>query len=215
MRKIKLILLGAPGAGKGTQAEIISKKLSIPAISTGNRIREAIAAGTEMGKNAKEFIDSGALVPDEVVIGIIKDRLAADDCENGFILDGFPRTVPQAQALDAMGVEITDVLSIEVADEKIIERMGGRRVCKKCGASYHIVFNPSENGEFCSCGEELSIRSDDAPEVVAKRLETYHTMTEPLKDFYEKKGLLKLVYGQEKLEDTTALTMAALGIDEG
>lgn len=215
MRKIKLILLGAPGAGKGTQAEIISKKLSIPAISTGNMIREAIAAGTEMGKNAKEFIDSGALVPDEVVIGIIKDRLAADDCANGFILDGFPRTVPQAQALDAMGVEITDVLSIEVADEKIIERMGGRRVCKKCGASYHIVFNPSENGEFCSCGEELSIRSDDAPEVVAKRLETYHTMTEPLKDFYEKKGLLKLVYGQEKLEDTTALTMAALGIDEG
>lgn len=215
MRKIKLILLGAPGAGKGTQAEIISKKLSIPAISTGNMIREAIAAGTEMGKNAKEFIDSGALVPDEVVIGIIKDRLAADDCENGFILDGFPRTVPQAQALDAMGVEITDVLSIEVADEKIIERMGGRRVCKKCGASYHIVFNPSENGGFCSCGEELTIRSDDAPEVVAKRLETYHTMTEPLKDFYEKKGLLKLVYGQEKLEDTTALTMAALGIDEG
>ena len=215
MRKIKLILLGAPGAGKGTQAEIISKKLSIPAISTGNMIREAIAAGTEMGKNAKEFIDSGALVPDEVVIGIIKDRLAADDCANGFILDGFPRTVPQAQALDAMGVEITDVLSIEVADEKIIERMGGRRVCKKCGASYHIVFNPSENGEFCSCGEELSIRSDDAPEVVAKRLDTYHTMTEPLKDFYEKKGLLKLVYGQEKLEDTTALTMAALGIDEG
>ena len=215
MRKIKLILLGAPGAGKGTQAEIISKKLSIPSISTGNMIREAIAAGTEMGKNAKEFIDSGALVPDEVVIGIIKDRLAADDCANGFILDGFPRTVPQAQALDAMGVEITDVLSIEVADEKIIERMGGRRVCKKCGASYHIVFNPSENGEFCSCGEELTIRSDDAPEVVAKRLETYHTMTEPLKDFYEKKGLLKLVYGQEKLEDTTALTMAALGIDEG
>ena len=215
MRKIKLILLGAPGAGKGTQAEIISKKLSIPAISTGNMIREAIAAGTEMGKNAKEFIDSGALVPDEVVIGIIKDRLAADDCANGFILDGFPRTVPQAQALDAMGVEITDVLSIEVADEKIIERMGGRRVCKKCGASYHIVFNPSENGEFCSCGEELTIRSDDAPEVVAKRLDTYHTMTEPLKDFYEKKGILKLVYGQEKLEDTTALTMAALGIDEG
>lgn len=215
MRKIKLILLGAPGAGKGTQAEIISKKLSIPAISTGNMIREAISAGTEMGKNAKEFIDSGALVPDEVVIGIIKDRLAADDCANGFILDGFPRTVPQAQALDAMGVEITDVLSIEVADEKIIERMGGRRVCKKCGASYHIVFNPSENGEFCSCGEELTIRSDDAPEVVAKRLETYHTMTEPLKDFYEKKGILKLVYGQEKLEDTTALTMAALGIDEG
>lgn len=210
MRKIKLILLGAPGAGKGTQAELISKKFSIPAISTGNMIREAIAAGTEMGKNAKSFIDSGALVPDEVVIGIIKDRLKADDCENGFILDGFPRTVPQAEALDAMGVEITDVLSIEVADEKIIERMGGRRVCKKCGASYHVVFNPPAEEGVCACGEALTIRSDDDPAVVAKRLETYHSTTEPLKDFYQKKGLLKLVEGQDKLEDTTALTMAAL-----
>ena len=134
MRKIKLILLGAPGAGKGTQAEIISKKYAIPSISTGNMIREAIAAGTEMGRNAKSFIDSGALVPDEVVIGIIKERLAKPDCENGFILDGFPRTVPQAQALDDMGVEITDVISVEVPDEKIVERMGGRRVCKSCGA---------------------------------------------------------------------------------
>ena len=172
MRKIKLIRLGAPGAGKGTQAEIISKKYAIPSISTGNMIREAIAAGTEMGRNAKSFIDSGALVPDEVVIGIIKERLAKPDCENGFILDGFPRTVPQAQALDDMGVEITDVISIEVPDEKIVERMGGRRVCKSCGASYHVKFNPSENGEFCDCGELLTIRSDDAPEVVKKRLET-------------------------------------------
>lgn len=210
MRKIKLILLGAPGAGKGTQAEIISKKYAIPSISTGNMIREAIAAGTEMGKNAKSFIDSGALVPDEVVIGIIKERLAKPDCENGFILDGFPRTVPQAQALDDMGVEITDVISIEVPDEKIVERMGGRRVCKSCGASYHVKFNPSENGEFCDCGELLTIRSDDAPEVVKKRLETYHSQTEPLKGFYEAKGILKLVEGQEKLEDTTALTQAAL-----
>lgn len=210
MRKIKLILLGAPGAGKGTQAEIISKKYAIPSISTGNMIREAIAAGTEMGRNAKSFIDSGALVPDEVVIGIIKERLAKPDCENGFILDGFPRTVPQAQALDDMGVEITDVISIEVPDEKIVERMGGRRVCKSCGASYHVKFNPSENGEFCDCGELLTIRSDDAPEVVKKRLETYHSQTEPLKDFYEAKGILKLVEGQEKLEDTTALTQAAL-----
>lgn len=210
MRKIKLILLGAPGAGKGTQAEIISKKYAIPSISTGNMIREAIAAGTEMGRNAKSFIDSGALVPDEVVIGIIKERLAKPDCENGFILDGFPRTVPQAQALDDMGVEITDVISIEVPDEKIVERMGGRRVCKSCGASYHVKFNPSENGEFCDCGELLTIRSDDAPEVVTKRLETYHSQTEPLKDFYEAKGILKLVEGQEKLEDTTALTQAAL-----
>ena len=209
MRKIKLILLGAPGAGKGTQAEIISKKYAIPSISTGNMIREAIAAGTEMGRNAKSFIDSGALVPDEVVIGIIKERLAKPDCENGFILDGFPRTVPQAQALDDMGVEITDVISIEVPDEKIVERMGGRRVCKSCGASYHVKFNPSENGEFCDCGELLTIRSDDAPEVVKKRLETYHSQTEPLKGFYEAKGILKLVEGQEKLEDTTALTQAA------
>lgn len=210
MRKIKLILLGAPGAGKGTQAEIISKKYAIPSISTGNMIREAIAAGTEMGRNAKSLIDSGALVPDEVVIGIIKERLAKPDCENGFILDGFPRTVPQAQALDDMGVEITDVISIEVPDEKIVERMGGRRVCKSCGASYHVKFNPSENGEFCDCGELLTIRSDDAPEVVKKRLETYHSQTEPLKGFYEAKGILKLVEGQEKLEDTTALTQAAL-----
>ena len=210
MRKIKLILLGAPGAGKGTQAEIISKKYAIPSISTGNMIREAIAAGTEMGRNAKSFIDSGALVPDEVVIGIIKERLAKPDCENGFILDGFPRTVPQAQALDDMGVEITDVIRIEVPDEKIVERMGGRRVCKSCGASYHVKFNPSENGEFCDCGELLTIRSDDAPEVVKKRLETYHSQTEPLKGFYEAKGILKLVEGQEKLEDTTALTQAAL-----
>ena len=210
MRKIKLILLGAPGAGKGTQAEIISKKYAIPSISTGNMIREAIAAGTEMGRNAKSFIDSGALVPDEVVIGIIKERLAKPDCENGFILDGFPRTVPQAQALDDMGVEITDVISIEVPDEKIVERMGGRRVCKSCGASYHVKFNPSENGEFCDCGVLLTIRSDDAPEVVKKRLETYHSQTEPLKGFYEAKGILKLVEGQEKLEDTTALTQAAL-----
>ena len=210
MRKIKLILLGAPGAGKGTQAEIISKKYAIPSISTGNMIREAIAAGTEMGRNAKSFIDSGALVPDEVVIGIIKERLAKPDCENGFILDGFPRTVPQAQALDDMGVEITDVISIEVPDEKIVERMGGRRVCKSCGASYHVKLNPSENGEFCDCGELLTIRSDDAPEVVKKRLETYHSQTEPLKGFYEAKGILKLVEGQEKLEDTTALTQAAL-----
>ena len=214
MRKIKLILLGAPGAGKGTQAEIISKKYAIPSISTGNMIREAIAAGTEMGRNAKSFIDSGALVPDEVVIGIIKERLAKPDCENGFILDGFPRTVPQAQALDDMGVEITDVISIEVPDEKIVERMGGRRVCKSCGASYHVKFNPSENGEFCDCGELLTIRSDDAPEVVKKRLETYHSQTEPLKGFYEAKGILKLVEGQEKLEDTTALTQAALEADK-
>jgi adenylate kinase len=211
MRKINLILLGAPGAGKGTQAEIISKRYSIPAISTGNMIREAIANGTEMGLSAKKYTDSGALVPDDVVIGIIKERLAHDDCRNGFILDGFPRTVPQAEALDAMGVEITDVISIEVADEDIVTRMSGRRVCKKCGASYHTIFNPSKNGDKCeNCGEELSIRADDAPEVVLKRLAAFHEQTEPLKGYYEKKGNLKIVIGQEKLEDTTALTQAAL-----
>lgn len=209
-RIIKLILLGAPGAGKGTQAEIISEKYEIPAISTGAIIREAIQNGTEMGLSAKSYIESGALVPDEVVIGIIKDRLAQSDCENGFILDGFPRTVPQADALDKMGVEITDVISIEVPDERILKRMGGRRVCKKCGATFHTEYKPSPNGDKCPCGEELSIRSDDDPAVVAQRLETYHEMTEPLKDFYAQKGLLKIVEGQEELEDTTALTQKAL-----
>ena len=210
MRKINLILLGAPGAGKGTQAEIISDKFEIPSISTGAMIREAIAAGSELGLRVKSYIDNGELVPDAVVIDIIKERLAKPDCANGFILDGFPRTVPQAAALDEMGVEITDVISIEVADESIMERMGGRRVCKKCGATYHTKYKPSPNGEKCACGADLIIRSDDDPEVVKSRLVVYHEQTEPLKDFYQEKGLLKLVYGQEKLEDTTALTMEAL-----
>lgn len=210
MRKINLILLGAPGAGKGTQAEIISEKFAIPSISTGAMIREAIAAGSELGLRVKSYIDKGELVPDAVVIDIIKERLAKPDCANGFILDGFPRTVPQAAALDEMGVEITDVISIEVADESIMERMGGRRVCKKCGATYHTKYNPSPNGTRCACGEELIIRSDDDPEVVKSRLVVFHEQTEPLKDFYQEKGLLKLVYGQEILEETTALTMEAL-----
>lgn len=209
-RKINLILLGAPGAGKGTQAEIISEKYSIPAISTGAIIREEIASGSALGETVKSYTGKGELVPDAVVIDIIKSRLAKDDCANGFILDGFPRTVPQAAALDEMGVEITDVISIEVADEDIMERMSGRRVCSKCGLTFHTKFNPSPAGENCTCGEKLTIRNDDAPEVVKSRLVIYHEQTEPLKDFYEKKGLLKLVYGQEKLEDTTALTIKAL-----
>ena len=209
-REIKLILLGAPGAGKGTQAEIISKDYAIPAISTGAIIRAAIKNGTEMGLAAREYTDRGALVPDSVVIGIIKERLAEPDCERGFILDGFPRTVPQAEALDEMGVEITDVISIEVDDEKILERMSGRRVCKACGATYHVKYNPSPLGDRCACGEELTIRADDDPEVVKSRLETYHEQTEPLKEFYSSKGKLKIVVGQERLEDTTALTKAAL-----
>ena len=209
-REIKLILLGAPGAGKGTQAEIISKDYAIPAISTGAIIRAAIKNGTEMGLAAREYTERGALVPDSVVIGIIKERLAEPDCERGFILDGFPRTVPQAEALDEMGVEITDVISIEVDDEKILERMSGRRVCKACGATYHVKYNPSPLGDRCACGEELTIRADDDPEVVKSRLVTYHEQTEPLKEFYSSKGKLKIVMGQERLEDTTALTKAAL-----
>ena len=210
---MKIIFLGAPGAGKGTQAEIVSERLSIPAISTGAIIREALKSGTEMGLAAKKYIDAGALVPDEVVIGIIKERLAKEDCEGGFILDGFPRTVPQAEALDRMGVKIDVVLSIEVADEAIVERMSGRRVCDACGASFHVKFKPSKDGEKCDkCGNVLSIRRDDAPEVVQSRLTVYHETTEPLKDYYAKTGILKLVEGQDKVEDTTALTLAALGI---
>ena len=210
---MNIIFLGAPGAGKGTQAEIVSARLSIPAISTGAIIREALKAGTEMGLAAKKFIDAGALVPDEVVIGIIKERLAKDDCANGFILDGFPRTVPQAEALDKMGVKIDAVLSLEVADEAIVERMSGRRVCDKCGASYHTKYLPAKDGVHCdACGNALTVRRDDAPEVVLSRLEVYHSTTEPLKDYYTKVGVLKLVEGQEKVEDTTALTLKALGI---
>lgn len=212
-RTIRLILLGAPGAGKGTQAEKIAAAANIPTISTGAIIREAIATGTEMGTLAKSYIERGALVPDEVVIGIIRDRLGKDDCQNGFILDGFPRTLPQAEALDQMNVGITDVLSIEVDDERIVARMGGRRVCKKCGATYHVESNPSPAGEKCGvCGDDLTIRADDDPAVVQSRLTVYHTETEPLKEFYAQKGLLKTVEGQEKLEDTTALTFAALGL---
>lgn len=208
---MKMIFLGAPGAGKGTQAEIVSEKYAIPAISTGAIIREAIKNQTEMGKTAKQFTEQGALVPDDVVIGIVKERLTMDDCKGGFILDGFPRTVPQAEALEAMGVEIDLVVNIFVPDEKIVERMSGRRVCAKCGASYHTLFNPSKDGKTCDkCGEELSIRKDDAPEVVMSRLETYHAQTQPLEDFYEKRGKLATVVGQEKVEDTTALTLSTI-----
>ena len=211
MKNLKLIFLGAPGAGKGTQSDIVAEKYGIPTISTGVMIREAIKNNTEMGIQAKAYAENGKLVPDEVVIGIIGERLAKDDCQNGFILDGFPRTVPQAQALDDMGVEINCVVSIEVADDKIVERMSGRRSCPKCGATYHILYNPSKAGDNCDkCGEALTIRKDDAPEVVLDRLNVYHTQTEPLKDFYGKKGVLVLVQGQEKVEDTTKLTLEAI-----
>lgn len=208
---MKLILLGAPGAGKGTQAEVISERLAIPAVSTGNIIREALANGTEMGLKAKSFIDAGQLVPDDVVIGIIKERLAKDDCANGFILDGFPRTIPQAEALDTMGVTIDRVISIEVEDEKIVRRMSGRRVCKACGSSYHLEYKkPAQDGVCNACGGELVQRKDDHPDTVLDRLHVYHEQTEPLKDYYEKKGILRIVVGQEEVADTTALTLKAL-----
>ena len=208
---MNLILMGAPGAGKGTQAEKISAKWNIPAISTGDILRAAIKEGTELGQTAKTFIDDGKLVPDEIVIGIIKEYLMSDVCRNGFILDGFPRSIPQAEALDGMGVKIDAVLSIEVADSKIVERMSGRRDCT-CGASYHTVYKPSQKPNICDkCGAELYIRKDDAPETVLNRLKTYHTQTEPLKDYYAKKGLLVTVEGQEEVADTTALVYKALG----
>ena len=208
---MKLILLGAPGAGKGTQAEIISEKYTIPTISTGNIIRAALKNGTEMGIKAKSYIDAGQLVPDDVVIGIIKERLAKDDCANGFILDGFPRTIPQAEALDTMGIVIDKVIDIEVADEKIAARMSGRRVCKACGNSYHLEYKKPQNDGVCdACGGELIQRKDDAPETVLERLKIYHEETEPLKDFYEKQGKLFIVEGQEEVSDTTALTLKAV-----
>ena len=203
---MRIIFLGAPGAGKGTQAELVSAQYGIPAISTGAIIREAIAKGTEMGAAAKAYTEKGMLVPDEVVIGIIKERLAEDDCKDGFILDGFPRTVCQAEALDSMGVDRDLVISIEVADDEIVKRMSGRRVCGSCGSSYHILYNPSKAGEQCEkCGSDLSIRADDKPEVVLDRLTVYHERTEPLKDYYKNKGKCVEVQGQEILDDTSAL----------
>ena len=208
---MNLIFLGAPGAGKGTQAEIVSEKFSIPTVSTGNIIREALKNGTEMGLQAKSYIDAGKLVPDEVVIGIIKDRLSKDDCANGFILDGFPRTIPQAEALDTMGIVIDKVVDIEVSDEKIVKRMSGRRTCPNCGASYHIEYKkPAKEGICNNCSSELTIRKDDKPEVVLDRLNVYHEQTEPLKDYYAASGKLVIVEGQEEVADTTALTLKAL-----
>ncbi|MBQ8849863.1 MAG: adenylate kinase [Clostridia bacterium] len=207
---MNLIIMGAPGAGKGTQSEKISAKWNIPSVSTGDMLRAAVKEGTELGKKAKTCMDAGQLVPDEIVIGIIKDYLSSDKCKDGFILDGFPRSIPQAEALDAMGVKIDAVLSIEVPDEKIVERMSGRRVCT-CGASYHVAYKAPKVAGICdSCGSALYTRDDDAAETVLKRLETYHNTTEPLKDFYAAKGLLVCVAGREEVKDTTADVMNAL-----
>ena len=208
---MKLILLGAPGAGKGTQAAVISERCHIPQISTGNIIRAALKSGTEMGLKAKSFIDEGKLVPDEVVIGIIKDRLVEDDCKDGFILDGFPRTIPQAEALDKMGIEIDKVIDIEVADDVIIDRMSGRRVCEKCGRPYHLVsLRPKVEGVCDDCAGALIQRKDDHPDTVKARLEIYHNETEPLKDYYEKQGKLYVVEGANSVEETTRLTFEAI-----
>ena len=209
---MNLILLGAPGAGKGTQAELLVKKLSIPAISTGNMLREAIANGTELGKKAKQFMDEGALVPDELILGIIGDRVAQSDCAKGFILDGVPRTLAQAEALEAKGIRIDHVVSIEVDDSVIEGRMTGRRVCGKCGASYHVVANPPKVDGVCdSCGSELVIRKDDKPETVRKRLEVYHATTEVLKDFYGKLGRLCIVNGDQSIEGANEEILKAIG----
>lgn len=208
---MKLILLGAPGAGKGTQAEIISEKYNIPTISTGNIIRAALKNGTEMGLKAKAYTEQGKLVPDDVVIGIIRERLAQGDCANGFILDGFPRTIPQAEALDKMGVSIDAALSIEVADEEIVKRMSGRRVCEKCSASYHTEFKKPEKEGVCNvCGGDLVIRKDDEPTTVLERLKVYHEQTEQLKDYYKAQEKLISVEGQDDVKDTTALVLKAL-----
>ena len=210
---MRLILLGAPGAGKGTQAEILSKLMGIPTISTGNILRAAMKNGTPVGLAAKSYVDAGKLVPDEVIIGIIKERLAQPDCANGYILDGVPRTIPQAQAMEDMGIAVDCALSIEVSDETIVERMSGRRTCKDCSATFHIVSNPPKKEGVCDfCGGKLGIRADDAPETVRDRLATYHKDTEALKEFYEKRGKLRSVDNQPTIEATTAVIRKALEI---
>ena len=209
---MNLILLGAPGAGKGTQAELLVKELAIPAISTGNMLREAMANGTELGKKAKQYMDEGSLVPDELILGIVADRVSQPDCQNGFILDGVPRTLAQAEALEAKGVKIDHVVSIEVDDAQIEGRMTGRRVCSKCGASYHVVANPPKSEGICdACGGELIVRKDDKPETVRHRLEVYHASTEVLKDFYGKLGRLRLVNGDQSIEGANEDILKAIG----
>ena len=208
---MNLILLGAPGAGKGTQGEIIRERLDIPTISTGVILREAIKAGTPLGQQAKAIIDQGGLVPDEVVNGIVRERLAQEDCKTGFILDGFPRPLPQAQALDQMGVQIDKVLYIQVPDALIEERLCNRRVCEGCGATYHLLNQPSSAGDLCEkCGGKLIIRKDDKPETIRERLATYHQMTEPLADYYRSQGKLSEIDGSTTIEAATEATLRAL-----
>ena len=210
---MRLILLGAPGAGKGTQAEIISKELKIPTISTGNILRAAMREGTPVGVLAKSYVDAGKLVPDEIIIRIVQERLSQPDCDNGYILDGFPRTIPQAEAMEQLGIDIDCALSIEIEDETIVSRMSGRRTCKNCSQTFHIVSNPPKQEGICDfCGGELTIRKDDAPETVKARLQIYHDETEPLKAFYESRGKLVSIDNQPTIEATTAEIRKALGL---
>ena len=213
---MRIVLLGAPGAGKGTQAEVLSGKFNIPHISTGDMFRYNIKNETELGKKAKGYIEKGLLVPDEITVKIVEERLKKDDCKNGFILDGFPRTIPQAEALDRIlflqGTALDIVLNIFVTDDEIVQRLSGRRVCRKCGKNYHIKYNPtSEEGKCDECKSEVVQRDDDREETVISRLKTYHGQTEPLIDYYGKKGLLFTVEGQEKIEDTTREVLKVLG----
>ena len=212
---MKLILLGAPGAGKGTQAEILCKKLGIPSISTGNILRAAIKDGTPTGLKAKSYIDAGKLVPDEVIIGIVDERLSQDDCAGGYILDGVPRTIAQAEALEKAGIKFDAVVSIEVSEDEVLRRMGGRRVCEACGSSYNVEAIPPRVEGICdNCGGKLIQRKDDTPETVRERLKVYHTETEPLVDFYAERGLLKRVAVSGSKEVTAQAILAALGIQE-
>jgi adenylate kinase len=208
---MNMIMLGAPGAGKGTQAAVLCEHFGIPTISTGNMIREALKNGTEMGLKAKSFMDEGKLVPDEVVIGIVKERLAEDDCKKGFILDGFPRTIPQAEALDEMGVDIEYVINIDISDERIVNRMSGRRVCESCGRPYHLVnLKPKKDGVCDDCNGTLVQRKDDHPDTVLARLEVYHKETEPLVAYYEKQGKLVNVEGVDDVETTKNAILKAI-----
>ena len=209
---MNLMLFGAPGAGKGTQAEMLVEQLQIPSISTGNMLREAMANGSDLGKQVKTYMDSGSLVPDDVILSIVAERVTQPDCKNGFILDGVPRTLAQAEALDAKGVKIDHVVSIEIEDAVIEGRMTGRRVCTKCGASYHITANPPKADGICDqCGSEVTIRADDAPETVRHRLQVYHEATEVLKDYYAKMGVLRLVEGNQSIEGAYRDILTAIG----
>lgn len=210
---LRLIMLGAPGAGKGTQANVLSKRLSIPNISTGDMLRQAVRDGTPVGIQVKSLMDAGKFAPDELIMQILAQRLSQPDCKDGYILDGVPRTLAQAKAMDTAGIQVDYVLCLEVADEVIRDRMTGRRVCPDCGATYHVKALPPKNEGVCdACGGTLIQRSDDAPETVMRRLETYHEQTEPLKDYYAQRDLLRHVYGRDTVEETTVAVMEALGL---